>query len=295
MAADSINLNYSHIVYAGGQDNMTLAPHLLLNSRQGYRFGSTELKDHLQYDGLWDPYDNVPMGVCGELCAKEYSFSRQEQDEYAKQSYLRAQQAISSGHFKNEIVPINVKTRKSELTVEQDEEPFGINLEKISSLKPAFKKDGSITAANASSINDGAALVVVSSEQKAQELDIKPLAKIIASNTFAQEPKWFTTSPIHSIKKLLQDTHLTTKDIGIFEINEAFSVVTMVAIKELNLDPSKVNPFGGAVSLGHPIGASGARILTTLIHGLKAKGERYGIASICIGGGEACSMLIELC
>ena len=294
LAQQSIALGESKIVFAGGQENMTLAPHLLPYSRSGYKYGSVTMLDHMAYDGLTNPYDGNPMGCFGDLCAKEFRISREEQDVYAKESYLRAQRSCEKGHFKKEIIPFLAKTRRSETLVEMDEEPFAAKIEKISSLRPAFSKDGSVTAANASSINDGAALLVVMEEELAKSEGLPILARIVAQDSYSAEPQWFTTAPLQSMKRLLEKTNLKTSDIAQYEINEAFSVVPQVAIKELDLDPSKVNPFGGAVSLGHPIGASGARILVTLLNGIACEEtSRYGVASICIGGGEATSLLVE--
>ena len=284
----SIQLGDAEVVFAGGQENMSLAPHLLPNSRSGYKFGNITALDHMQYDGLWDPYNNVPMGDCGEKCATKYDFSREAQDQFAKTSYTKARSAIDNGWFANEVLPVEIKSRKATKVVDTDEEPFGADLEKMSALRAAFQKDGTITAANASSINDGASLLVL-----AKDALTKPLARIIAHASYAHEPEWFTTAPIKCIEKVLAKAKLKTQDIDLFEINEAFSVVTMAAIEDLKLDPNKVNIHGGAVSIGHPIGASGARILTTLVHALQKTKGRYGLATLCIGGGEASAMIIE--
>jgi len=294
LADQAIRLGDAKIVFAGGQENMSLAPHLLSNSRSGYRFGSFEVKDSMQYDGLWDPYSNVPMGNCGEICAKEYKFSREAQDDFALESYDRARRAVESGHFAGEIVPVEVAAGKKTALVEVDEEPFSVDLAKIKTLRPAFDKDGTVTAGNASSINDGAALLVLTDLNTAKAKGLKPIAKIVAQASFAQDPSWFTTAPIGCVKKVLQRASLTVNDIDLFEINEAFAVVTMAAIKDLGLDAKKVNPFGGAVALGHPIGASGARVLVTLLHGLQVNGGKRGLATLCIGGGEASAVVVEL-
>lgn len=294
LADQAIRLGDAQLIFAGGQESMSLAPHLLMNSRSGYRFGSIEAKDSMQWDGLWDPYNNVAMGNCGEICAREYGFSREAQDAYALQSYQRARRAVESGLFAEEIVAVPLQDRKGTRNFEVDEEPFAADLDRIGSLRPAFEKEGTITAANASSINDGAALLVLASEEAAQRYGLQPIARIIAQATHAQDPIQFTTAPIGCIKKLLQKTKFDVKDIDLFEINEAFSVVAMAAMKDLSLDPSRVNVHGGAVSLGHPIGASGARILTTLIHALRLRQEKRGIATLCIGGGEASGVLIEV-
>jgi acetyl-CoA C-acetyltransferase len=294
LADQAIRVGDARAVLAGGMENMTLAPHILPGSRFGFKFGAAELKDHMQFDGLWDPYGNQAMGNYGDLCAREHKFSREEQDAFARQSYERARTAMESGHFAREIVPVELVSKKGTTVVDKDEEPFSVDLAKLSTLRPAFEKDGTVTAGNASSINDGAALALLVSDQFASEKGLKPEARIVAQASFAQDPSWFTTAPIGCIKKVLDKAGLKVSDIDLFEINEAFAVVTMAAIKELKLDPSRVNPFGGAVSLGHPIGASGARILATLINGLKATGKRRGLATLCIGGGEASAVVIEL-
>ena len=285
LADQAIRVGDAEIVFAGGQENMSLAPHILPNSRTGYRFGSFEVKDSMQVDGLWDPYNNMPMGNCGEICAKEYGFTREAQDEFAQQSYHRARKAVESGLFGDEVVTFAVQDRKGTKNFDIDEEPFSVDLDRISSLRPAFSKEGTITAANASSINDGASLLVLCSEEAALKHGLKPLARIVAQASFAQDPVQFTTAPIACIKKVLKKAELNVSDIDLFEINEAFAVVTMAAIKDLELDPTRVNVNGGAVALGHPIGSSGARILVTLIHALRQRKEKRGLAAICIGGG----------
>ncbi len=293
LADQAIRLGDAKIIFAGGQENMTLAPHLLLNSRAGYRFGAVEAKDSMQWDGLWDPYNNMAMGNCGEVCAKEYKFTREQQDEFAQHSYEKARAAVESGHFKNEIIPVEVAAGKNMTTVSADEQPFSVDLAKLKTLRPAFDKDGSVTAGNASSINDGAALLVVMDEAEASRRGLKPLARIVAQASHAQDPIWFTTAPVECMRKVLKKAQLSAKDIDQFEINEAFSVVTMAAIRDLELDAKRVNPYGGAVSIGHPIGASGARVLVTLIHGLKKTGGKRGLATLCIGGGEASAVIVE--
>jgi acetyl-CoA C-acetyltransferase len=289
----AIQTGESKIVFAGGQENMSLAPHLLMNSRGGYKFGSFEAKDSMQWDGLWDPYGNVSMGTCAESCAKEYRFSREAQDEYAEQSYLRARKAIESGLFSKEIVPVEIAGKKGPTMVEVDEQPFSVDLDRLKTLKPAFDKEGTITAGNASSINDGAALVVMMDLQTAQAKGLKPIAKIVGQASFAQDPLWFTTAPIGCVQKVLQKTGLQTKDIDLYEINEAFAVVALAAIKDLNLTVDRVNVNGGAIALGHPIGASGARVLTTLLHAMTARQAKRGLATLCIGGGEASAVIVE--
>lgn len=294
LADQSLRLGEHAFMFAGGQENMSLAPHLLMDSRSGYRFGSFNVKDHMQWDGLWDPYENVAMGNCGEICAKEYGFTREAQDEFALQSYKRARAASESGAFNEEILPVEVQQRKKQLTLTNDEEPFSVDLDKIRNLRPAFDKNGTITAANASSINDGAALLGLSSEHSINTWDLKPVARILGQASHAQDPTWFTTAPIACIRKVLDKADLTVDDIDLFEINEAFAVVAMAAIKDLKLDPEKVNVNGGAVALGHPIGASGARVLVTLIHALKSRKLKKGLATLCIGGGEASAVVVEL-
>lgn len=294
MASESIALGNAKTVFAGGQENMTMAPHLLMGSRQGFKYGNVNMLDHMAYDGLTNPYDQKAMGVFADLCAKEYKISREEQDAFAKESYLLAQKNTENGHFADELVSLTIKERRSELVVDKDEEPFAAKLDKMSSLRPAFTSDGSVTAANASSINDGAALLVVMEESYAKENGFEVLAEVLATDAYSHEPQWFTTAPVESMKRVLNKAKLTKHDISQFEINEAFAVVPLVAMKELGLERTKVNPYGGAVAIGHPIGASGARILTTLLGGLaKAKRGSYGLASICIGGGEANSIILR--
>ncbi len=294
LAQQAVLSGETHIALAGGQENMSQAPHLLMNSRSGFRFGSVEMLDHMQWDGLTNPYDGQAMGNCGDLCAKEMGFSRQEQDDFALASYEKSQGALSKGAFKEEVVSLEVPQRKKTITFDQDEEPLSVDLQKLPKLRPAFSKEGTVTAGNASTINDGAALLMVCSSQAASSHGLTPLAKIVASCSYAHEPQWFTTAPITGIKKVLAKAQMTLDQIDLFEINEAFSVVTLAAIKELGLDPKKVNVRGGAVSLGHPIGASGARILVTLIHALRQTGKKRGLASICVGGGESCNMIVEV-
>lgn len=294
MADQAIRLGDAGCILAGGQENMSLAPHLMMNSRSGYRFGNAEVKDHMQFDGLWDPYGDVPMGQCAELCAKEFQFTRDEQDAFALQSYERAKQAWESKAFANEVIPVEVPGRKGSILVDKDEEPFSVDLSRLSGLRPAFDKSGTVTAGNASSINDGAALLMLASESVMQRHSLKPLAKIVAQGSHARQPEWFTTAPIGCIDVLLEKSGLKSTDIDLWEINEAFAAVTMAAIKELKLNPEQVNIHGGAVALGHPIGASGARVLVTLIHALKQKNLKRGLATLCIGGGEASGVIIEM-
>lgn len=293
LAADNIALGYTQIAVAGGQENMTLAPHLLENSRAGFRMGNVNATDSMIKDGLWDPYSNFHMGNAAELCVKEYKVTRQAQDEFAIESYKRAQAAQKAGLFTAEITPIEIADKKGTLTFNTDEEPGKARFDKMPELRPAFEKDGSITAANASKINDGGAALVLASEKAVKDKGLKPIARVTAHGTFAQDPKWFTTAPVNAIKRAVERAKLKIEDIDLFEINEAFSVVTMVAMKELNIPHSKVNVNGGAVAIGHPIGASGTRILTTLIHALGQQKKRYGLATLCVGGGEGVALIVE--
>jgi acetyl-CoA C-acetyltransferase len=274
-------------------ENMSQAPHYLLNSRTGTRLGEGKLVDGMIVDGLWDVYNDKHMGNCAEMCAEKYSISREEQDEFAIRSYERSQASISDGTFEKEIVPVELNNKKETITVDRDEEPGRVSFEKLRTLRSVFQKDGTVTAGNASTINDGAAACLIMSEEKSKELGVKALAHIVDYTSHSHEPEWFTTAPIFSIEKLLKKQNLQTSDIDLFEINEAFSVVALAAIKKLNLDIQKVNPYGGAVSLGHPIGASGARIMCTLLNAMEHKNKKMGISSICIGGGEASSMLVR--
>ncbi len=277
------------LVIAGGMENMSLAPHLIPNSRVGQKFGNSELKDAMLYDGLWDVYSNRPMGNCAEECAKEYKLTREAQDEYSIESFKRAQNAAKSGVFASEIIPVTIKGRKGDIVVSEDEGPFKANFDKIPQLRPAFDKEGTITAANASTINDGAAAVLLGGEEYKNQAKFK----IVAYASHAQEPTWFTTAPIEAMNKVLKKAELKVSDIDLFEVNEAFALVSMVAMNELKIDYNKINIYGGAVSLGHPIGTSGTRILVTLMNGMERSSSKYGLASICIGGGEALSIIIE--
>jgi acetyl-CoA C-acetyltransferase len=293
LAAQAIMCGDADIVIAGGMESMSNVPYYLTKARNGYRMGNGTIIDGMVHDGLWDCYNNFHMGNAGEICSKELNIPRKEQDDFAVESYKRALNAIEKGLFKNEIVPVEIKDRKGIITVSEDEEPKKTNFEKGLALKPAFDKEGTITAFNASKINDGASALVIMSEEKAKSLGLKPLAKIIAQTSFAQEPEWFTTAPAFAIRNVLHKAGMKKEDIDLFEINEAFAVQALAVIKTENLDMSKVNVNGGAVALGHPIGASGARILTTLINTLENKGGKFGIATLCIGGGEASALLIE--
>jgi acetyl-CoA C-acetyltransferase len=294
LADQAIRGNDAELIVAGGMESMSNAPYILKKARNGYRMGNGELIDMMIHDGLWDIYKNIHMGMAGELCSETYNITREEQDDYAIMSYKRALEAAEKGYFAEEIVPIEIKTKIGTTIIDRDEEPTKVNFDKVRTLRPAFKADGVVTAANASSINDGAAALVVASNEYANKNNLKPIAKIIAHVSYAQEPEWFTTAPTFAIQKLLKKVNMTVDDIDLFEVNEAFSVVSIITAKNLNIPYDKMNIHGGAVSIGHPIGASGARILTTLIYGLKKLGKKYGIASLCIGGGEANAMLIEM-
>ncbi len=294
MAARTIGMGEARIVVTGGMENMTRAPYLLEKARQGYRLGHGELTDSLVKDGLWDVYNNFHMGNAGELCAKKYKFTRQELDDFALESYRRAREAIASGAFKREIVGVEVTQKKGPpLMVTEDEEPNRVDLSKMRSLKPVFQEDGLLTVGNSPSCNDGAAALVVMAEDEAERLGLKPMARIVDYAGAALAPEWFTIAPVEAIKRVLKLTGLSIKDIDLFEINEAFSSVSLAINRELGLDPVKVNVNGGAVALGHPIGATGARILTTLLYAMEARGARRGLASLCIGGGEALAMVVE--
>jgi len=293
LAAQSIMLGENDVVVAGGMENMSSVPFYSDAVRWGAKYGDSKLIDGLAKDGLTDVYGNVPMGNCAELCAKDMKFSREEQDAFAIESYKRSAAAWSAGKFKEEVVPVTVKTKKGEVEFAEDEEYKNVMFEKIPTLKPVFQKDGTVTAANASTMNDGAAALVLMSKEKADALGIKPLAKIKGFADAAQAPEWFTTSPSLAMPKAVEKAGLKMSDISYFEFNEAFSVVGLANNKLLNLDPSKVNVNGGAVSLGHPLGASGARIIVTLINVLKQNGAKYGAAAICNGGGGASAFVIE--
>ena len=285
----------AEVIVAGGMESMSNAPYLLPNARSGYRMGNGAIVDSMIYDGLWDPYDNVHMGNCGDLCASKYGFTREDQDAFAKRSFERALQAQKAGKFKAEIVPVSVPSKKGEpVVVEDDEGPGKAQLDKMSKLKPAFSKEGTVTAANASSINDGGAALVVTSAAAAKRLGMPVLARIVGDSVAAVEPKWFTIAPVEALRRLYQKTGTTPGEWDLYEINEAFAVVTMAAMKEHGLDAERVNVHGGAVSLGHPIGCSGARVLVTLLHALKDRGRKRGIATLCIGGGEAVALGVEL-
>jgi acetyl-CoA C-acetyltransferase len=294
MAAHAIALGEARIVVAGGMENMTRAPYLLEKARQGYRLGHAELVDSLVKDGLWDVYNNFHMGKGGELCAAKYRLTRWELDDFALESYRRAQEAIATGTFKQEIAPVDVPQRKgAPVTVAHDEEPNRVDLSKLRELKPVFQDDGVLTVGNSPSCNDGAAALVVMAEEEAARLGITPMARIVGHAGAALAPEWFTIAPIEAIKLVLKKTGLAMGDIDLFEINEAFSAVSLAINRELGLDPKRVNINGGAVALGHPIGATGARILTTLLYAMEARNARRGLAGLCIGGGEALAVIVE--
>jgi acetyl-CoA C-acetyltransferase len=294
MASDQILAGSARIMVAGGLESMTNAPYLLPKARAGYRMGHQEVLDHMFYDGLQSPWDGQLMGCFAETTSAKYEFTRREQDDFAAESVRRAKAAMQRGDFAAEIAPVTVTSRKGDVRVDADETPMTLDVAKIATLKPAFKKDGTVTAASSASISDGAAALVLARESLATAAGCRPLARILGYASFAREPEWFTLAPVGAIQKLLTELNWTPSDVDLYEINEAFAVVTMVAVRELGLDPQQVNVNGGACALGHPIGATGARILTTLIHALKNRGKKRGIASLCIGGGEATAIAIEL-
>lgn len=295
LGVQSIKTGESEIVVAGGQESMTNAPYLMPNARGGFRMGNGAVVDSMIHDGLWDPYNNQHMGNCGDLCAKEKGFSREDQDAFATESFKRAQAAQAAGKFNAEIAPITLPGAKGEsVVVSQDEGPAKVKFDKIPTLKPAFSKDGTITPANASTINDGASALVLTSAITAAAKGLKPIARIVSQATFAQDPVWFTTAPAGAMKKALDQAGWKVSDVDLFEVNEAFGVVTMASMRELNIPHEKMNVHGGAISLGHPIGSSGSRILITLINALKDRGLKKGLAGICIGGGEATAVAVEL-
>ena len=294
LADQAIKTGESSILLAGGMESMSNAPHILTNFRQGKRLGHSQVVDSLIHDGLWDVYTKQHMGSCAELLVSERNYSRQEQDKFAIQSYEKAHKAHKKNLLENEIVPIPIKNLKGEnILITKDEEPFKLNQKKVPHLKPAFKTGGSITAANASKLNDGAAVLLVTNENQASKLGIRPIAKIIAHASVAHEPEWFTTAPAKAIKKVLEKANMDRKNIDLWEVNEAFSAVAMAVKDDFKIPSQKINIYGGAVALGHPIGASGARIVTTLLNGMENKAAKKGLAVLCIGGGEACAMIIE--
>ena len=294
LAAQAVRLGDADIVVAGGMESMSNTPYLLSRARSGYRMGHGQLMDEMIQDGLWDVYNDFHMGNAAELCAKECAVPREAQDAFAVESYKRAQEATTSGRFKDEIVPVTLKEKSGDVVVDKDEEPFKTNFDKIPKLKPVFQKEGTVTAANASKINDGAAAVVVMGADVAKQLNVTPMARVVDYASTAKRPEWFTTAPADVITKVLGRAGMKQEQIDLFEINEAFAVVTLAVNQLLGLPPEKVNVNGGAVALGHPIGASGARILTTLLYALRAHRKKMGMAALCIGGGEAAGMIVEL-
>jgi acetyl-CoA C-acetyltransferase len=293
-ASDQILAGSATVMVAGGLESMTNAPYLLPKARAGYRMGHQEVLDHMFFDGLQSPWDGQLMGTFAEATAGRYGFTRENQDRFASESVRRAQAAVAAGAFKAEIAPVTAKSRKGETRIDTDETPGTLDIAKIPSLKPAFKKDGTVTAASSASISDGAAALVLTRESHATAKRLEPLARIVGYASFSREPEWFTLAPVGAIQSLLKRIDWRASDVDLYEVNEAFAVVAMAAIKDLELDPATVNVNGGACALGHPIGATGARILTTLIHALKTRGRRRGIAGLCIGGGEATAIAIEL-
>ena len=293
-AANDIRCGEYDIAIAGGMESMSNAPYALTQARTGYRMGNGKMIDVMIHDGLWDPYGDKHMGSCAEMCVSKYKFTREEQDAFALESYRRAQDAVKNGKFKKEIAVVEVPSKKGSAVVIDDEEPFAPPLEKMATLKPAFQKDGgSVTAANSSKLNDGSAALVVTSDDYARKNKLKPIARIIAQATSAQEPEWFTTAPANSIEIVLERANMTINDIDLFEVNEAFAAVALAAMADVKIPHDKLNVNGGAVALGHPIGASGARILVTLLYALADRNLKRGLAAICIGGGEAAAMIVE--
>jgi acetyl-CoA C-acetyltransferase len=294
MAADQIRTGDIEVALAGGLESMTNAPYLLMKARSGYRMGHGEILDHMLLDGLSSPFDGKSMGCFADATAIKYNFTRAQQDAYAAESVRRALRAVESGDFDREVTTVTVKTRKGDVVVSRDETPATCNIEKIPSLKPAFGKDGTVTAASSASISDGAAALVLMSSSAAKARGLKPIARVLAYSSHSQEPEWFTTAPIGAIKKTLAKLGWRSHDADLYEINEAFAAVAMAAMRDVDLDHSRVNVNGGACALGHPIGATGARILTTLIHALQKQRSTRGIASLCIGGGEAVAVAVEV-
>jgi len=294
LAAQAIRAGDADLVIAGGMENMTRPPYLLLRAREGYRMGHDQLYDALIYDGLMDAFHNKHMGVFADRCAEKYNFTKQQQDDYAVRSHTRARKAIEVGISADEIVPVETTVRGRSTTVSADEGPLKFDEAKLRSLKPVFVPEGTVTAGNASSINDGAAALLVASAAKCQQLGLKPQARIIGGTTFSREPEWFTLAPIGAVKKLLEQVGWSVGDVDLFEVNEAFAAVGLVVETELRLPADKVNIHGGAVALGHPIGCSGARILVTLLNGLKRTGGKRGIGTLCVGGGEGIAMAVEM-
>ena len=293
LGGNALRSGQASVVVAGGMESMSGAPYLLPQARQGYRFGHAQMLDHMQYDGLQDAYQGVAMGNFAETCASKYQFSREMQDVFAMESLSRAKQAIEKGYFANEVAPVTLSTRRGDVVVDTDEQPGNAKPENIPQLRPAFQKDGSVTAANASSISDGAAALTLMMSDEAEARGLKPIALIHGYDESAQEPEWFTTAPVTAVQNTLKRVGWSIDEVDLWEINEAFAVVAMAAMHELSIPHSKLNVHGGACALGHPIGASGARILVTLIHAMQRRGDKKGMASLCIGGGEATAMAIE--
>jgi len=294
MAADQIRAGSANVVLAGGIESMTNAPYLIPKARGGLRMGHSEILDHMFFDGLQSPFDGKMMGSFAEATAAKYGFTRQQQDEFAAESVRRALAAVEGNAFNNEIAPVTVKDRKGERVVAKDETPFTCDISKIPTLKPAFAKDGTVTAASSSSISDGASALLIASASAVREHNLKPLARIVGYTSFAQAPEWFTTAPVGAIQSVLEQAGWSASDVDLYEVNEAFAVVAMAAIKDIGLDHAKVNANGGACALGHPLGATGARILTTLVHALRNRNLKRGVASLCIGGGEATALAVEI-
>lgn len=293
-AANDIRSGDYDVAIAGGMESMSNAPYIMPQARTGFRMGNNKVIDLMIHDGLWDPYGDKHMGNCAESCVAKYSFTREEQDAFSLESYRRAQDAVQTGRFKKEIAVVEIEGKKGKSLVVDDEEAFAAPLEKMASLRPAFQKDGSVTAANSSKISDGAAALVVASAEFAQQSGLSPLARIVAHSTHSQEPEWFTTAPAGAIANVLKRAGLSVGDIDLFEVNEAFAAVALATMKDAGIPADKLNVNGGAVALGHPIGASGARILVTLLYALKERGLKRGLASICNGGGEATAIIVEL-
>lgn len=293
LGTKSILLGDADVVLAGGMESMSQAPYLLPAARGGFRMGHGQAMDSMILDGLWDPYNDQHMGNCGELCAREYNFTREAQDEFAMESYRRARAAQEANEFAGELVSVTIKGRKGDTVVSEDEEPGRANFEKMPKLRAAFDKEGTITAANASKINDGASALILADKSVVEAKGLTPIARVVGYGGHAQAPEWFTTAPVGAIKTTLDKLSLKADDIDLWEVNEAFSVVAMAAMKDIGIDHSKINVRGGAVALGHPIGCSGARILTTLVHAMKDRDAKRGLATLCIGGGEAVAVVVE--
>ena len=294
IAADQVRNGDATVALAGGLESMSNAPYMLLKARAGYRMGNGEIIDHMMYDGLTSPWDGQAMGLFADATADKYGFTRAMQDAYAAESVRRAQRAVRDGDFVAEVAPVTIKTRKGEQVVSQDETPFTLDIDKIPSLRPAFRKDGTVTAAASSSISDGAAAIVIASADAAKARGLRPIARIVSYASHAQAPEWFTTAPAPAVQKALDKAGWKASDVDLYEINEAFAVVTMACVRDLGLDMARVNVNGGACALGHPIGATGARLVTTLVHALVRRGLKRGVATQCIGGGEATAIAIEV-